>query len=167
MSIINLQKKNKKNTRVVTVVCALILGLGVLTACGESRVPTEEDLSVDSNGATGLGIQVGSTYSDLVKAYGDFSIQQVSEDGTFTPITLPEPDEGVELVTEDERLSVSGFFIDDAAVKSEDVPEDEIQTNEYLNKHKVIYRYIIFTISDNVVSDIECDYLDYNNELYR
>ena len=42
---------------------------------------------------------------------------------------------------------------------------DHLADSEYLADHTVVYRYTMFTIENDIVTDITGDYLDYNQEL--
>ncbi len=70
---------------------------------------------------------------------------------------------------------VAAFYVDDEPVSTDelcrsegveaDALADHLASPGYLEDHSVVFRYIIFTITDDTVSDIDFDYLDYNNEL--
>ena len=73
------------------------------------------------------------------------------------------------------KYMISAFYLDDEPVSVEKLmadldatPEelsDRLSDPTYLAGHDVLYRYVIFTIEDDVVTDVDGDYLDYNVEL--
>lgn len=159
-----------------------ILAMMVLAACGKNALPSAEALTVSVEGKTGLGIEVGSSFEELAEAYEGFEVESVDADGTWSVYTWPKSDKNTERTTEDMILAVSCMYVDDAPVSMEQLEENlkseslndidisniskEIITSDYLSDHRVVYRYVFFTINDNKVSGIQGDYLDYNNEVY-
>lgn len=161
----------------ITAVILMIMCLMMCQGCSGSSVPDSHALTVDSAGVTGAGIKTGSSYSEWIEAYGDYSIQ-VYDGENFIPYTVPEEeasDETAPAPDHDGRYMVAAFYVDDEPVSTDelcrsenieaDALADYLATPEYLEKHSVVFRYIIFTITDDTVSDIDFDYLDYNNEL--
>ncbi len=75
----------------------------------------------------------------------------------------------------DGTYMISAFYVDDAPVSVETLMSetglsaeelnDHLADSEYLADHTVVYRYTMFTIENDVVTDITGDYLDYNQEL--
>ncbi len=180
---------NKLNTAGVLGLLACMM---ICQGCSGRSVPESHALTVDSNGVTGAGIKVGSSYSDWIDAYGDYEIQ-LYDGEDFVPYTPVKEDDatvagasedggddsaaadGSAAAGHDGRYMVAAFYVDeepastDELCKAEGVKADELADHlasaEYLAEHKVLFRYIIFTITDDTVSDIKFDYLDYNTEL--
>lgn len=73
------------------------------------------------------------------------------------------------------KYMISAFYIDNEPKSVEELMaetgatadglSDRLTSPEYLAEHSVMFRYIIFTIEDDIVTDVEGDYLDYNTEL--
>ena len=162
-----------------------------LCGCAETRVPESHDISVDHEGQTGAGISTGSSYAEWITAYDGVLIQQVAEDGLipYTPdMEAVKNAEAAETSTDstpadstDDPIShdgtymISAFYVDDAPVSVEKLMSetglsaeelnDHLADSEYLSDHTVVYRYTMFTIENDIVTDITGDYLDYNQEL--
>ena len=78
-------------------------------------------------------------------------------------------------VSHDGTYMISAFYVDDAPVSVETLMSetglsaeelnDHLADSEYLADHTVVYRYTLFTIENDVVTDVTGDYLDYNQEL--
>jgi len=169
-----------------------IILLCLLTGCGAAKQPTEGDLMVDEQGYTACGIHQGSTYKEFVNAYADFYVQRVIDDQSFEKVELTKVKEKDEVLTDDTMLMVSSFFIDGEGVSTADLikslSEEEgealsgtessleevvyassliLQSDDYLSKHRVTFRYALFEIKNNCVNSITSDYLDYNSELLK
>ncbi len=166
-----------------------------LCGCAETKVPESHDISVDHEGQTGAGISTGSTYAEWITAYDGVLIQQVTDDGLipYTPdmeavknaeaaaktaaeAGNDESEAGTDATTShDGTYMISAFYVDDAPVSVETLMSetglsaeelnDHLADSEYLADHTVVYRYTMFTIENDVVTDITGDYLDYNQEL--
>lgn len=185
----------------------------ICQGCSGRSVPESHALTVDSNGVTGAGIKVGSSYADWIDAYGDYEIQQYDGEN-FIPFTPVEEDADAgstdanssgdaasadttgdaaaagetagdastsdtasagTAAGHDGRYMVAAFYVDEEPISTDELCKtegveavklaDHLASAEYLAEHKVLFRYIIFTITDDTVSDIEFDYLDYNTEL--
>lgn len=167
--------KNIKRTISKTAVSVCMAAVLLLAGCEEKQAPELSALSIDSSGTTGAGISAGSTYEEFVEAYGAYQIQEVDGSGNFVPFEIEPAKKDEVHETEDTVLAVSGFFVDEEPVSTEELEEmtgcgiDELagalSGSEFLSGHSVIYKYVIFTIKDNTVTEISGDYLDYNSEL--
>ena len=168
------RKSYSKTVR--SVICILLVML-LIQGCSEKRIPPVSELCMDSEGKTGAGISAGSTYDEWVSAYGDYEIQ-IADGENFVPYTVDRPEdrkEGDETVSHDGRYMVAAFYIDEVPTSVEDLARtegvtadelaDHLTSPDYLAKHSVIFRYMIFIIENDTVSNIACDYLDYNTEL--
>ena len=169
---INTMNKTRLIPSLLIIICLLIC-----QGCSGKTVPESHALTVDSSGTTGLGLHTGSSYDEWIGAYGSYEIQKYEGEDLvpFTPVTDEGDADTSDFADHDGRYMVSAFYIDDIPTsvdelcRSEGVKADALAdylaSTEYLERHNVIFRYVIFTITDDVVSDIEFDYLDYNNEL--
>ena len=159
----------------------MILMLALLCqGCTEKTVPLASALSMDSEGNTGLGIHAGSTYDEWATAYGMYEVQ-VSDGENYVPYTVDIPEERKENVADaeplphDGRYMIAAFYIDDVPTSVKDIAAaegvstdelaDHLASPEYLAEHTVVFRYMIFIIENDEVTNIACDYLDYNAEL--
>ena len=160
-----------------------------LCGCAETKVPESHDISVDHEGQTGTGISAGSTYAEWITAYDGVLIQQVTDEGLipYTPDMEAvknaaaegsgdtASDSTVAAVSHDGTYMISAFYVDNAPVSVETLMSetglsaeelnDHLADSEYLADHTVMYRYTLFTIENDVVTDVTGDYLDYNQEL--
>ena len=150
-----------------------------LCGCAETKVPESHDISVDYEGQTGAGISAGSTYAEWITAYDGVLIQQVTDNGLipYTPDmeAVKNATEDAAAVSHDGTYMISAFYVDDVPVSVETLMSetglsaeelnDHLADSEYLADHTVVYRYTMFTIENDVVTDITGDYLDYNQEL--
>ncbi len=160
-----------------------------LCGCSETKVPESHDISVDYEGQTGAGISAGSTYAEWIMAYDGVLIQQVTDDGLvpYTPdmesvknaaaetADSTPADSTDDAISHDGTYMISAFYVDDVPVSVEKLMSDtglsaeelndHLADSEYLADHTVVYRYTMFTIENDIVTDITGDYLDYNQEL--
>ena len=176
-----MRKKNMKTNTLTklhtTALAVMMLCLIVCQGCSNKTVPESHALTVDSSGTTGSGIHTGSSYDEWIEAYGSCEIQKYEGEDLvpYTPVTEQSDDPEAEAPDHDGRYMVSAFYVDevptsvDELCRSEGVEAaalaDYLASPEYLASHNVVFRYVIFTITDDIVSDIEFEYLDYNNEL--
>ena len=167
-------------TRITAVILSIMMCMMLCQGCSGSPVPDSHALTVDSSGVTGAGIKTGSTYAEWIEAYGDYAIQ-IYDGENFVPYTVEEEktkgssEAEVSSPGHDGRYMVAAFYVDDEPVSTDELSRsegveadalaDHLASPEYLENHSVVFRYIIFTITDDAVSDIDFDYLDYNNEL--
>ena len=178
-----MNEKIMHHSKILYPAFAALVALMILLCqgCSSVEIPESHAISVDSEGRTGTGISVGSTYDDLAKAYGAYYVQKINGE-EFEPYTFEaSPEAGDGSVSEDMSMShdgeymVAAFYVDDNPASVEELSfetgiapkdlADHLASNEYLAGHTVLYRYVIFTVKDNIVTDIRSDYLDYNGEL--
>ncbi len=161
-----------------------IPGLEGFTEMPASLTPPTHVLALDSEGITGAGISVGSSYDEWANAYMEYPVSVLNGD-TYEPYAFDLPGTEEEKSSEeadtadkknhDGTYMISAFYIDDEPTSVKDLlnetgkaPEelsDYLADPEYLSKHTVVYRYMVFGIKDDVVDSIDADYLDYNEEL--
>ena len=163
---------------------ASVPGLEGFTEMPASLTPPTHMLALDSEGMTGAGISVGSSYDEWASSYMEYPVSVLNGD-TYEPYAfdLPDSEEGEGSESADTKdakdhdgtYMISAFYIDDEPTSVKELlsetgkePEelsDYLADPEYLSKHTVVYRYMIFTVKDDVISSIDADYLDYNEEL--
>ncbi len=161
-----------------------IPGLEGFTEMPASLTPPTHMLALDSEGMTGAGIRVGSSYDEWASSYMEYPVAVLNGD-TYEPYAfdIADPEEGEDSAAagtegdkdHDGTYMISAFYIDDEPTSVKELlndtgkePEelsDYLADPEYLSKHTVVYRYMIFTVKDDVISSIDADYLDYNEEL--
>ena len=116
-------------------------------AAAESASKTTSKAGNEGTSAEAADETAGSTPADSTDA-------SISHDGTYM---------------------ISAFYVDEVPVSVEKLMtetglsaeelNDHLADSEYLADHTVVYRYTMFTIENDVVTDITGDYLDYNQEL--
>ncbi len=143
----------------------------LLTACGKETLLLEaSDYELNqSSHTTSKGIGIGGTPEEFLAAYGSYEIATSIEYGPFEAL---EPKEIP--FTESIRTILPTFFIDGLPASIEQIcTENEIEraqllsllsSEEYLQKHKVVYHYMIFTWEDGLISDIHSEFMDYNED---
>lgn len=171
--------KHSFSKKITAFILALSCAAILMSGCGKMNgkaVPELSALSVDSTQTTGAGITVGSTFDEFMSAYGEYQIQKLSEEGEYTAFAAAEPEKDMPYETADVSLMVSGFYVDEKPTSTEELKEmtgadiselsDALASSDFLKEHKVIFKYVLFTVQNNVITDIAADYLDYNEELY-
>lgn len=141
-----------------------------LSGCEKNSSSTPpESLFRISNGETYAGVKSGDGPAAFQKAYGSYTIQ----------VGYDEPDSSLNTMSiheipydEDIYTIISGFFIDGKPVAEETICSDNqievsglhdlLSSSDYLRSHEVIYRYLIFTWSDGIITDIDSEELNYN-----
>ena len=146
-----------------------------LCACGkETPLLATEDYILDAeSGSTSRGVKVGDDAEAFLAAYqDDMMFSAIGEGEAQTDYQfLP-----VEEIPFDTATSIilPTFFIDGLPVAMDQFCEDnEIEKADilsyltdasYLAKHKVIYRYLVFTWKSGVITDIRSESMDYNQD---
>ncbi|MCR5595715.1 MAG: hypothetical protein K6G12_07700 [Lachnospiraceae bacterium] len=117
------------------------------------------------------GSEAGSSETAAGSETGSSETAAGSETGSSETATegdlTPSPHDGA--------YFVAAFYVDDEPTSVEELCSstgkdaselaDYLSSNEYLAEHTVIYRYVIFTVENDVITAIKSDYLDYNEEL--
>lgn len=167
----------KRKNGIINIILASLLGVMLaLTGCEQIEEPELSALSVDSTQTTGTGIGIGASFDDFVKAYGMYHIQRPTAEGSFEAFEIVKPEKDMPYETEDAVLMVSGFFVDEAPVSTEELKQmtgcesieelsETLSSTGFLQEHRVVFKYILFTVNANEITDIAGDYLDYNEEL--
>lgn len=146
----------------------------LLCACGkEQPLLTLEDYQLDTeSGSTSRGVKIGDDAGAFLAAYQDDMVfSAVSEDAQTSYHYIPMDEISFDTA---QTLILPAFFIDGLAIDMEQFCADnEIEQTDliayltdasYLSDHKVIYRYLVFTWEDGVITDIRSESMDYNQD---
>lgn len=160
-----------------TIISLLLFCLAsyLLCACGEETpLLTLEDFKLDTeNGSTSHGVKIGDNAEAFRAAYQDYMIFSAAAEDTSTTESayqfLPMDEIPFDTVR---SIILPAFFIDGQPLDMElFCEENEIEpsylltflTDEsYLASHKVVYRYLLFTWEDGIITDIRSESMDYN-----
>ena len=138
--------------------------------CGSAKLElTNEDYNLSDN-TTSKGITIGSSSDDFMSAYHEFIVDVWYADdnsNTAKEIKVNEVD-----YTKQSHIGLHTFFIDDKAIdvnsfkKKNNIDSDlnswfENNT-EYLQKHSVVYKCLIFTFNDGIVNNIKYSEKNFN-----
>lgn len=169
----------------------LCLTCCLLCSCGKEVIPlTAADYKLDTETAsTSRGVSIGDGAESFISAYGDYRLlcgvpdtspEDISDDvSNASPEDTPETK--YQLLSADkvpyDTVSVTilpAFFIDDLPPDTDQFCEDnELEKKDllsylteeaYLADHRVIYRYLVFTWEDGVITDIRSEAMDYNRD---
>lgn len=156
----------------------LCLASCLLCACGrETPLLTVDDYKLDAEtGSTSRGVKVGDSAEAFKDAYREYMIfYAVSDSATENPQAdyqfLPVDEIPFDTVS---TMILPAFFVDGLAIDTDQFCEDnEIEkadlisylTGEaYLTNHRVVYRYLLFTWENGVITDIRSESMDYNED---
>lgn len=144
----------------------------LLCACGkETPLLTVEDYKLDAeSGSTSRGVRIGDDAGAFQAAYQDYMIFSATADTTqyqFLPVDEIPYDTALTLI-------IPTFFIDGLPIDTAQFcEENEIEQTDlisyltaesYLANHKVVYRYLVFTWENGVITDIRTESMDYNQD---
>ena len=119
--------------------------------------------------ATAAGVCPGDGPEEFKAAYRVYTLQVAWNDAESNFMVMS-PDQ----IPYDEEIStmIATLFIDgkpvdpEALCKEQDIQSDQIHdvlsSPDFLRKHDVIYRYLVFEWSDNEIVDIYSEELNYN-----
>ena len=138
--------------------------------CGSTKLElTSEDYNLSDN-TTSKGITIGSSSDDFMNAYNGYIVDVWYADdnsNTAKEIKVNEVD-----YTKQSHIGLHTFFIDDKAInvnsfkKKNNIDSDlnswfENNT-EYLQKHSVVYKCLVFTFDDGIVNNIKYSEKNFN-----
>ena len=138
--------------------------------CGSTKLElTSEDYNLSDN-TTSKGITIGSSSDDFMNAYNGSIVDVWYADdnsNTAKEIKVNEVD-----YTKQSHIGLHTFFIDDKAInvnsfkKKNNIDSDlnswfENNT-EYLQKHSVVYKCLVFTFNDGIVNNIKYSEKNFN-----
>ncbi|MCX4338583.1 MAG: hypothetical protein OSJ72_02955 [Lachnospiraceae bacterium] len=157
----------------ITALFALFLLTALLCCgCGEEKrfflSTTDYDLDAETS-QTIRGVKIGDNSDAFLAAYRDYDILTSISGGDY--LTLPAED-----IPFDVSIStiLPSFFVDGTALEIDRFCEENkiekdgllaFLTNEdYLNAHSVVYRYLVFTWENDVITEIRSESMDYNRD---
>ena len=138
--------------------------------CGSTKLElTSEDYNLSDN-TTSKGITIGSSSDDFMNAYNGYIVDVWYADdnsNTAKEIKVNEVD-----YTKQSHIGLHTFFIDDKAInvnsfkKKNNIDSDlnswfENNT-EYLQKHSVVYKCLVFTFDNGIVNNIKYSEKNFN-----
>ena len=138
--------------------------------CGSAKLElTNEDYNLSDN-TTSKGITIGSSSDDFMNAYNGSIVDVWYADdnsNTAKEIKVNEVD-----YTKQSHIGLPTFFIDDKAIdvngfkKKNNIDSDlnswfENNT-EYLQKHSVVYKCLVFTFDNGIVNNIKYSEKNFN-----
>lgn len=147
-----------------------VLALLFLTGCEKiTTIPAPSSLFVLTNGVTADGVQAGDGKKEFMSAYQDYEILV-----SLSPSEIPSESMPMQRIPFERKIStmIANFFINDTPMTPEDICREEgieseqlldlISSDEYLRKHEVLYRYLIFYWEDGSITRITSEELNYN-----
>lgn len=153
----------------LTLICLLLL-----CACGEEERPllsaADYELDADAETAqTNRGVKIGDGADAFLAAYRDYDILSSIGGGDYLSLSAEDIPFDASLTT-----ILPSFFVDGAALRIDSFCEengieqsgliDFLTDENYLSTHTVIYRYLVFTWEDGVITDIRSESMDYNRD---
>ena len=152
-------------------ICLMAIVVIISTiGCGSANLElTNKDYNLSDN-TTSKGITIGSSSDDFVNAYhGSIVDVWYADDNSNTAkeIKVNEVD-----YTKQSHIGLHTFFIDDKAIdvdsfkKKNNIDSDlnswfENNT-EYLQKHSVVYKCLVFTFDNGIVNNIKYSEKNFN-----
>ena len=148
---------------------AIVVIISII-GCGNAKLElTSEDYNLSDN-TTSKGITIGSSSDDFMNAYHGFIVDVWYADdnsNTAKEIKVNEVD-----YTKQSHIGLHTFFIDDKAIdvngfkKKNNIDSDlnswfENNT-EYLQKHSVVYKCLVFTFDNGIVNNIKYSEKNFN-----
>ena len=138
--------------------------------CGSTKLElTSEDYNLSDN-TTSKGITIGSSSDDFMNAYNGSIVDVWYADDNSNiakEIKVNEVD-----YTKQSHIGLHTFFIDDKAIdvnsfkKKNNIDSDLnswLENNtEYLQKHSVVYKSLVFTFDDGIVNNIKYSEKNFN-----
>lgn len=160
-----------KIKKLITILTALELCLGLLTGCGHNTpLLTADDYTLEAGtDRTSRGVAPGDTSEDFLAAYGEYKLF-TSTDGETYQVLAPEEIPFDSAIT----ILLPTFFIDGLPVNPDVFCEENevekadlitfLSSEEYLSSHTVKYRYLVFTWENGAITDIRSASMDYNED---
>lgn len=149
-----------------------LLAAFLCCGCGEEKQyflsTTDYDLDAETS-QTIRGVKIGDGPETFLAAYRDYDILTSIGGGEY--LTLP-----VEDIPFDASLTtiLPTFFVDGTALEIDRFCEENniekdallsfLTNEEYLSAHTVVYRYLVFSWENGVITDIDSEAMDYNRD---
>ncbi len=149
----------------------LTFSLSLLCACGEEKpLLSATDYDLDAETAQTIrGVKIGDGSDVFLAAYGSYDILSSVDGGDYQ--FLP-----VEEIPFDKSLTtiLPSFFVDGTAVEIDSFCEENgiekdallsfLTDETYLERHAVIYQYLVFEWENGTIKDIRSESMDYNKD---
>lgn len=144
----------------------------LLCACSQEQTPllTSADYNLVSAAEsiqTERGVTIGDGPDAFLAAYGDYDILTSIGGGDYLFLDAEDIPFDASL-----RTILPSFFVDDTAIEigsfceKNGIENNDLLTfftsSDYLRSHTVVYRYLVFTWEDGVITDISSESMDYN-----
>lgn len=157
--------------KLIVLLTALGLTLGLMTGCGESTpLLTETDYELDQDAkVTSRDITIGDNAESFLAAYGDYKIFTSVDGGDYQVFANDEIpfDSSITLL-------LPTFFIDglptdlDGFCEENEIEKSELtaflSSDDFLKSHTVVYYYLLFNWEKGAITDIRSEYMDYNED---
>lgn len=150
---------------------SLTLSALLLSGCGAKTLPLNApDYKLDpETGKTSRGIAVGDTAEAFLTAYGDYRIFTSVEDGEYQALEEDEIPFDSSITTLLPTFFIDGQPIDtDRFCKENEIAKTDLlaflSSEAYLQSHTVVYYYLAFTWENGAITDIQSEYMDYNED---
>ena len=148
--------------------CILVF---VLAGCSDTNQQiTDKDYILTSDNKTSRNITIGSTSSDFIDAYQGCVLTVLYADDNSN--VAKETDINEIDYTKQSHIGLPAFFVDDKATDVENFKNKNNITSdlnswlenntEYLQKHKVTYKCLVFTFTNGVITNIQKSEKDFN-----
>lgn len=158
--------------KVAALFASFLLAAFLLCACGEEKpaLLTATDYDLDAETAQTIrGVKIGDGPEAFLAAYQDYDILSSISGGEY--LTLPAEDIPFEASL---TTILPSFFVDGSALEIDSFCEENsiekgqllsfLTDENYLSAHTVVYRYLVFTWEDGVITDILSEAMDYNRD---
>ena len=158
----------KKILSFLLISCILVF---VLAGCSDiNQQITDKDYILTSDNKTSRNITIGSNSNEFIDAYQGCILTVLYADDNSN--VAKETDINEIDYTKQSHIGLPAFFVDDKAIDVEnfknknDITSDLnywLENNtEYLQKHKVIFKCLIFTFDNGVINNIKKKKKDFN-----
>lgn len=149
-----------------------ILAFCVLFLSGCEKNPSAtapESVFLLDGDETSQGIKCGDDSASFIKAYQNYRIQVAYNDVSSSYTTMD-----IKKIPYQQNIStiIANFFIDGKPKSEEELCEENntelsalhtlLSSPDYLRSHDVLYRYLIFTWKNGIITDIASEELNYN-----
>lgn len=159
------------NKKAATLLAALGLALGSLTACGKSTsllAADDYELNTETN-KTSRGITPGDAFETFLEAYQEYKFYTSVDGGDYQMLSPEEIPFDSSITILLPTFYIDGLPIDpDDFCKENEVDKagliDFLSSGEYLDAHTVEYRYLLFTWENGIITNIRSEYMNYNED---
>lgn len=155
--------------KTLTLLASIGLTLSLLTGCGKSTPllsAVDYELDIETN-TTNRGVSVGDTPETFLAAYGEYRIFTSVDGGAYQALPTEEIPFDSAVTTLLPSFFIDGLSVDPDVFCEENEIEkadllDFLTSEDYLSSHTVVYYYLAFTWENGAISDIACQFMDFN-----